>query len=62
MKRKELIQLLEREGCLLLRHGGAHDIYRNPANGRRAPVPRHSEIADTLAKLIFKQLGVESAN
>lgn len=59
MKRREFVQVLERRGCQLLRHGGNHDIYRNPANGRRAPVPRHAELADSLVRLILKQLGVD---
>jgi hypothetical protein len=42
------------------RHGGRHDIYRNPANGRQAPVPRHREIAGTLCGIIRRQLGLEA--
>lgn len=59
MKRRELVQALEHHGCELLRHGANHDIFHNPATGRRAPVPRHAEIADSLARLIFKQLGID---
>lgn len=29
-------------GCTLHRHGGRHDLFLNPANGRKAPVPRHA--------------------
>jgi mRNA interferase HicA len=47
-------------GCVLKRHGGGHDIFLNPANGRKAPVPRHAEIKETLAAQIRKQLGIES--
>jgi mRNA interferase HicA len=43
---------------VLDRHGGRHDLYRNPVNGRKAPVPRHREIRDSLADLIRKQLGL----
>jgi len=39
MKRKEFIKFLERNGCLLLRHGGRHDIYINQKNGKKQPVP-----------------------
>ncbi|MFL6212951.1 MAG: type II toxin-antitoxin system HicA family toxin [Blastocatellia bacterium] len=39
MKRRELIRELEDAGCYLKRHGGNHDIYANPKNGRTAPVP-----------------------
>lgn len=62
MKRRKLIQALEAQGCELLRHGKAHDIYRNPANGKRTPVPRHTEIADTLARMICRQLDVTLPN
>ena len=58
MKRRELIAELERQGCFLLRHGARHDIYRNPATGAKAPVPRHSEIGETLVRAIRRQLGL----
>ena len=41
------------------RHGGKHDIYVNPRNGRQTPVPRHIEIKESLANLIFKQLDID---
>lgn len=58
MKRRELIRELEQAGCVLHRHGSRHDIYRNPANDRKAPVPRHREISDGMRRLIRKQLGI----
>lgn len=58
MKRQALIREIEQAGCVFVRHGGRHDTYRNPANGRQAPIPRHREIADTLADVIRKQLGL----
>lgn len=58
MKRQAFIRELERAGCVFVRHGQRHDLYRNPANGRQAPVPRHREIADTLCEVIRKQLGL----
>jgi predicted RNA binding protein YcfA (HicA-like mRNA interferase family) len=58
MKRRELIRELEKEGCVLHRHGSRHDIYRNTANDRKAPVPRHREISDSLRRLIRRQLGL----
>ncbi|RKY40189.1 MAG: addiction module toxin, HicA family [Candidatus Omnitrophota bacterium] len=59
MKRKEFIKELVKAGCYLKRHGSKHDIYINPKNGRKAPVPRHAEIKNTLVKLIKKQLGLK---
>lgn len=44
MKRIDLIKLIEASGCVLVRHGGRHDWYRNPATGVSQPVPRHREI------------------
>lgn len=58
MKRQEFVRELEAAGCELLRHGKRHDIYRNPATGRQAPVPRHREVADSLCRIIRRQLGL----
>ncbi len=60
MKRGELIRQLEQQGCVLLRHGGRHDIYHNPATGQKQPVPRHGEIDNALAKHIKKYLGLKT--
>ncbi len=61
MKRQALIRELTRSGCEFARNGRRHDVYRNPANGRQAPVPRHREVADTLCEVIRKQLGIGDA-
>lgn len=58
MKRQELIRQLEKVGCILKRHGSRHDIYLNPKNGKKQPVPRHQEIDDQLARHIKKQLDI----
>ncbi|MBK9654025.1 MAG: type II toxin-antitoxin system HicA family toxin [Rhodanobacteraceae bacterium] len=58
MKRTDLIRRLLAAGCVLVRHGGRHDIYRNPASGKVQPVPRHTEIDDVLARHILRQLGL----
>jgi mRNA interferase HicA len=42
MKGKESIKELQKAGCILLRPGARHDIYLNPKNGLKQPVPRHS--------------------
>jgi predicted RNA binding protein YcfA (HicA-like mRNA interferase family) len=59
LKRKELIRTLNEHECELQRHGSRHDIYVNTKSGKRAPVPRHNEIADSLVRIIIKQLGIE---
>ena len=56
MKRSELIRSLESMGCVLIRHGGNHDWYQNPMTKVSQPVPRHREIANTLAKHILHML------
>ncbi len=58
MKRTDLIRELAKAGCYLRRRGAKHDIYANPKSGRKAPVPRHSEIRESLCKLIRRQLGL----
>jgi predicted RNA binding protein YcfA (HicA-like mRNA interferase family) len=58
MKRQAFIRQLQKAGCVLLRHGSRHDVYLNPANGEKQPVPRHSEIDELLAKHIKKILGI----
>jgi len=58
VKRKALIKDLVKGGCYLKKHGSRHDIYANPKNGRQAPIPRHTEVKDSLVRLIKKQLGI----
>lgn len=58
MKRTAFVKELTTAGCLLHRHGGRHDLFVNPATGRKAPVPRHKEIKDSLCALIRRQLGI----
>ena len=59
MKRRDFVRELVEEGCYLKRHGRRHDIYINPKNGKKAPIPRHSEIKESLCELIEKQLGLK---
>ena len=56
MKRKDLIKKLNDFECILVRHGSRHDLYKNPATGKKQPVPRHNEIDENLAKHIIKEL------
>ena len=59
MKRRALIRHLERHGCALLSEGANHTRYINLADTSRiSTVPRHTEIADVLARKICRQLGV----
>ena len=56
MKRVDLIRSIEASGCVLVRHGGRHDWYRNPVTGVSQPVPRHREIKEPLARRIIRML------
>jgi mRNA interferase HicA len=56
MKRSDLIRKLEEDGCVLVRHGGNHDWYRNPKTGMSQAVPRHREVNEFLAKHILRKL------
>ena len=56
MKRKNLIKKLTILGCILERHGSNHDLYKNPATGKKQPIPRHNEIDENLARHILKEL------
>ncbi|MBE3088757.1 MAG: type II toxin-antitoxin system HicA family toxin [Actinobacteria bacterium] len=58
MKRSELLKQLKKEDCILLRSGSKHDIYINPKTGQKQPIPRHSEIDNSLANHIKKYLGI----
>jgi mRNA interferase HicA len=60
MKRQEFIRTLVAGGCFLKRRGRKHDLYTNLHTGRSAPVPRHTEIKNSLCALILKQLGILS--
>jgi mRNA interferase HicA len=56
MKRTELIKIIEKGKCILIRHGSKHDWYQNPVTKISQPIPRHSEINDYLAKHIIRLL------
>jgi len=58
MRHRELIEHLRLHGCEILREGGRHTVYVNPANGRKAAVPRHKEIKTPTAREIAKALGI----
>ena len=61
MKRTDLERHLRQNGCELLREGGKHSFWINPANGQRTAVPRHTEIKDRTANRICRQVGIPKA-
>jgi predicted RNA binding protein YcfA (HicA-like mRNA interferase family) len=58
MKRHELVRHLQAHGCYLLREGGRHSVFVNPAVNPTSAVPRHSEINEFLARKICRDLQV----
>ncbi|MHB8646372.1 MAG: type II toxin-antitoxin system HicA family toxin [Thermomicrobiales bacterium] len=58
MKRRALLSHLRQHGCELVREGKRHSVYWNPANQKTSTVPRHTEIPDTLARKICRDLGI----
>ncbi len=58
MKRKKFIRYLRAQGCEMLREGGRHSWWHNPALNKRSAVPRHTEIGHILAKKICKDLDI----
>jgi len=56
MKRKDLIKKILSDGCILVRHGSSHDLYKNPSTSKKQPIPRHREVDEYLAKHILKEL------
>ena len=62
MKRSSLLAHLRRHDCYLKREGRRHSLWINPLTGRIEAVPRHSEIADILARKICRALNVPDPN
>jgi mRNA interferase HicA len=58
VKRRDLIRHVEAHGCELLREGGRHSIYVNPADDATSAIPRHNEINEYLARKICRDLHV----
>ncbi len=58
MKRRDLIDHLGKEGCVLHREGARHSVYLNVENGHMATVPRHREIDISLVRKMCRQLDI----
>jgi len=58
VKRRALIRHLIRHGCEELREGAKHTVWWNPTNRQTSTVPRHTEIFESLARKICKDLGI----
>jgi predicted RNA binding protein YcfA (HicA-like mRNA interferase family) len=58
VKRESLLRYLRLHGCYLKREGGSHSLWTNPATGQTEAIPRHTEVADLLARKICRGLSV----
>jgi predicted RNA binding protein YcfA (HicA-like mRNA interferase family) len=58
MKRRDLIQHLEKHGCQFLREGGKHTLFANRGTRKTTTIPRHREINDFLAQKICRDLEI----
>jgi len=62
MKRESLLRHLRLHGCFLKREGGSHSLWANPTTGQIQAVPRHTEVADLLARKICRGLSIPDPN
>jgi len=58
VKRGDLLRHLRKHGCHLKRGGRSHSLWINPVTGAVEAVPRHTEIADVLARKVCRGLSV----
>lgn len=60
MKTQELIKLLKKNRCHVLRNGRKHDIWISSLTGKQFTVPRHkSEIPVGTLKNILRDSGID---
>ena len=61
MTTAELIRLLKKNGCCLVRNGANHDIYQSPITGKLFSVGRHAkeEVRTGTLKGILKDAGIQ---
>ncbi len=60
MKTSELLKILKKNGCYLIRHGRSHDIWFSPITNRQFSVPRHKdEVKTKTLKSIIEDAGIK---
>ena len=60
MKTQELIKLLKKNNCYILRNGSRHDIWYSEITQKQFPLPRHkAEIPTGTLNNILKDAGVK---
>ena len=58
MKRTALLRHLRYHGCVLKREGRSHSLWVNPRTGAMEAIPRHTEVANQLARKICRSLSI----
>lgn len=59
MNRSELLRILKKRGCKLVRNGSRHDIFYSPITQQEFPVWRHGkDIPKGTANAILQQAGI----
>ena len=56
MKRGALLKRIKALGCVFVKHGKKHDVYKNLRTGIEERIPRHIDINEKLADHIIKNL------
>ena len=61
MKVSEIVRKAKKQGCVIRKHGGDHDLWNNPKTGQSALIPRHwsKELPDGTANNILRKLGLK---
>lgn len=60
MKTQELIKLLKKNKCKILRNGSRHDVWISSITGKQFTVPRHkAEIPKGTLENILKDAGIK---
>ena len=62
MNRRDFETHLRNQGCILHRHGSKHDLWRNPSNGAKSPLPRHKTLKKPLIRGVCRQLDIALPN
>lgn len=58
MNRRAFEKHLRDHGCQFHHHGGNHDIWVNPTNMVRAPVPRHRTLKRGIVRTICRKFDI----
>lgn len=61
MKYSELIKMLKKAGCTVVREGASHTIWRSPITGKCFPVGRHrtEDVKPGTLKSILEDSGLK---